>query len=400
MTSQEERSMTPDLHSTFPLGFQGPTPIWADSKEQDSEEEAPLDRELRAYLTECFFILPHRVIYCPEHQCVISMRGAMSVPDSYADYPLLAIYFAKFRLRKYPFDSLRDDIVWPPAYVVLNTIMRRLQTHRYLKGNANADTIPGDIRKAIAPNLEVPSGMEGELLEIPYSERKISRNRVTRALEGENVSRELKEFFTGLLGPDHAKLYPNISVIYIVSDYPIRTPLDLKSFAQSLRQLWYIEKIMVLVNMVTDSCRRDAAAVQNPSTVWSLMEDLQSRPAYTREQDVKMTQASVLLKAFPEEMEEFEQQRKDCRTFIYSQVRRWLPKKEKVKIYRGTSVSDDGSVKVSLNFTGYAYIKLAHISLRPVLAREAPFEALKVVTTFECRHVTREDSDNPKDEAE
>ncbi|QLL31843.1 hypothetical protein HG536_0B07110 [Torulaspora globosa] len=97
------------------------------------------------------------------------MRRWMTVPDSFAEYPLLAIYFAKFRLRKYPFDVLRNDINWPEPYVVLNTIMKRLRSHRFLKGNADAATIPEDIRKVIALGVVIPNGLEDEVLEMPYS---------------------------------------------------------------------------------------------------------------------------------------------------------------------------------------------------------------------------------------
>lgn len=390
--------MKDNLHLLPPLGLNRTTPSWADPVVQDAIETPPINKEVRAYLSECFFLLPHRVIYCPEHQCVVGMRGYMNVPDSYAEYPMLAIYFAKYRLRKYPFDILRNDITWPEPYVVLNTIMRRLRTHRFLKGNADAASIPDDIRKVIAPNLDIPSGMEGELLEVPYSERKLGANRVMKVFEGQDARLEMESFFDELLGSSHSELYPDTSVIRVVSDYPLRSQADVIVFSEYLRKLWYIEKILVLMNMVPDSVR-DRPDLEDPSIVWDLLEDLQHQPVYEPSQNERMTQVAALLKLWPDALEEFQQQRKDCRTFIYSKIRAWLPKKNKVKIYRGTSVLEDGSVKVSLNFTEYSYIKSAYISFRPVSSREAPHHLEKVLATFECRHVTREGSESREEDA-
>lgn len=210
--------MTNNLHSLPPLALQGPVPSWADPPVQDGREIAPSNEEVRAYLIECFFLLPHRVIYCPSHGCVVGMRGYMNVPDSYAEYPMLAIYFRKFRLRKYPIDVLRNDITWPAPCVVLNTIMRRLRSHRFLKSNRNAATIPDDIRKAISPNLEIPSGKEGEILEVPYSERKSGANQVVKEFEGD-AKEEVEDFFDELLSASHAELCLNRTVIRVTSDY-------------------------------------------------------------------------------------------------------------------------------------------------------------------------------------
>lgn len=320
----------------------------------------------------------------------------MNVPDSYAEYPMLAIYFAKYRLRKYPFDILRNDISWPEPYVVLNTIMRRLRTHRFLKGNVDAASLLDDIRKVIAPNLEIPSGMEGELLEVPYSERKLGANRVMKVFEAEDTRLDIENFFDELLGPSHSELYPDSSVIRVVSDYPLRSHLDVVVFSQYLRKLWYIEKILVLMSMVPDSVR-DRPELDDPSLIWDVLSTLQCQLVYEPSQNERMALAASLLKAWPDELEEFQQHRKDCRTFIYSKIRAWLPKKNKVKIYRGTSVLEDGSVKVSLNFTEYAYIKSAYMSLRPVSRGGVPE---KVLATFECRHVTREGSESHKEEEE
>lgn len=63
---------------------------------------------------------------------------------------------------------------------------------------------------------------------------------------------------------------------------------------------------------------------------------------------------------------------------------------------------EDGAVKVSLNFTEYAYIKSAYISFRPVRSTEAPYSFQKVLATFECRHVTREgveSAESPEEES-
>lgn len=374
--------MPDNLHLVPPLGLRTTTPSWAEPSEPNATE-TPESKEVRAYLAECFFLLPHRVIYCPEHQCVVGMRGYMHVPDSYAQYPMLAIYFAKYRLRKYPFDTLRNDISWPEPYVVLNTIIRRLRAHRFLKGNDHAASIPDDIRKVIAPDLEIPDGMEGELLEVPTCERNVGVSQVMKVFEGDGQRQELESFFNDLFGPSHSELYPDSSDIRVVSDYPLRFSEDVTVFSVYLRKLWYIEKILVLANMVPESVM-DRQDLKDSSVVWDILDRLEQEPMYEPSQDRSMTKAAALLKRWPDELDDFQQQRKDCRTFVYSKIRAWLPRTKKIKIYRGTSVLDDGSVKISLNFTEYVYIKSAYISLRPVSDREAP---AKILTTFGCRHV-------------
>lgn len=317
----------------------------------------------------------------------------MNVPDSFARYPQLAIYFAKFRLRKYPYDVLRNDLNWPEPYVVLNTIMKRLRSHRFLHGNAKAATIPEEIRKVIAPGLEIPNDRKDEVLEMPYSARKVSAYvpPVIEVLRGPDTRDDVAKFFQRLVSEEHSVLYPEGATIRLVADYPTRTEADLKVLTQYLRKLWYIEKILALHKKLPEAVS-DQDRNFPSSKIWSTLEELQAYSIYLPGQDGLMTRVANIMKMFPEQVRELEQHRKDCRTYIYSQIRAWLPQ-AKYKIYRGTRALDDDSIKVSLNFTEYPFLKSAFIFLRAVPPRSGdPTEADKVLVTFECRHTAGDSS--------
>lgn len=368
-----------------PYGLNPSTPTWAVPDDVDESSNLPINKDVRAYLSECLSLLPNRVIYCPEQQCVVGMRGSMRAPDSYAEYPMLSIYFAKHRMKKYPFDALRNGIVWPEPYVVLNTIMRRLKTHRFLKENPESEEIPERIRNVIAPGLEIPPGSEGDLLEVTYQDRKTAEGHLTKIFEGPEAKQDLDGFFDGLLGPDHASLYHNKTRIRVSSSIQFRSNAERLQVAQFVRKVWYVEKILSLTKKISEESQ---SVISDPEAVWDILADLQNEWTYNSDQDSIIGDVAIFIKTRPSVLEEFREQLKESRLMMYAKIRNWLPKGEKFKIYRGTTIADDGSVKVSLNFTEHAQVTSAFVALK-VLPLTGQNFVYKVEITFECRYMSK-----------
>ncbi|QLL31849.1 hypothetical protein HG536_0C00160 [Torulaspora globosa] len=123
----------------------------------------PVDEELRKFLTDCVCPLQHRVVYCPPLNCLVGTIGSVTLPEAYRSCPMLAIYYAKFRMRKRPFSYLHEGIQWPEPYVVWNTIAKKMQSHPYVR--ARSTDVIDELKLAIAGDVVVPPGKDNELLE-------------------------------------------------------------------------------------------------------------------------------------------------------------------------------------------------------------------------------------------
>lgn len=345
-------------------------------------------KELRNFIAESFRLFPHRVVYIPGRQRVKSMRGSMKLPPSYRRCPMLAIDFAKFRLRKYPYGVLHDDIKWPEPYVVYNTMVKRMQAHKYLRNDPNRDEFIQKLMIPISHGVVVPEGCENVVLERPSRERKECSRRTFNLLNADTVDKDLEQFFSNLLSPPNTNFWGNQDVaIELISLYITYSDPVQYSFACQIREAWYMDYIAEQKKQRGDVASSHQTEIIDDVHFWRTLKRLRSKWNMEDEEKSEANALAAYLRASTDFEDEFVKAHKRARSELYSMVRRWLPITEKIKIYKtGISPEIDGWVKVGVNFLDHPEITAASVSLK-VFANAA--EPDKIDTTrvkFSCRY--------------
>ncbi|QLQ78874.1 hypothetical protein HG537_0B02220 [Torulaspora globosa] len=193
--------------------------------------------DLRNFILESFAIIPHRVIYLPFRHVVKGLRGSMKVPESYWRYPMLAVFFAKYRMQKYPYDYLSDDITWPEPYVVYNTIVKKMRAHKYLK-NAPEEKkeLLRKLMSGLAKDVVVPKGCENVVLETSSQERQETAKRTFTFPNSYILDKDVFEFFSSLFRPPDSHYWGEHDVsIELNCRFSRQQPTDIIDYSTALK---------------------------------------------------------------------------------------------------------------------------------------------------------------------
>lgn len=345
-------------------------------------------KEFRNFIAESFRFIPHKVVYSPGRQRVISIRGSMKLPPNYRRYPMLAIFFSKFRLRKYPYDILHEDINWPEPYVVYNTIVKRMQAHKYLKDDANRDEFIQKLMAPISRGVIIPAGCENVVLEVPPREKKESSRRTFNLLNADTVDKDLEQFFSNLLSPANTNFWGNQDVaIELISLYITYSDPVQYAFACQIREAWYMDYIAEQKKQRGDVASSHLTDIIDDSHFWRTLQLLETKWNMEDEEKSEANALAAYLRASPDFEDEFVKTHKMTRSDLYRRVRIWLPLSENIKVYK-TAISPDidGWVKVGVNFLDHPEITTASVGLKVFANAADPDKIDTIRVKFCCRY--------------
>lgn len=124
----------------------------------------------------------------------MSPYGSTKLPKEYAEHPQLALFYYSYMINKNLVTVTRSELTfeWPKPYVVLNTIVKRLENHTFIIQNKYKQ-LPYIVKNQIGKGIECPTNETIEEL-TPYVDPRKRRTISIRL----GPKREALDFFTEL----------------------------------------------------------------------------------------------------------------------------------------------------------------------------------------------------------
>nr|P13778.1 RecName: Full=Trans-acting factor B; AltName: Full=REP1 [Zygosaccharomyces rouxii]CAA26244.1 unnamed protein product [Zygosaccharomyces rouxii] len=346
---------------------------------QDARDSRP-DRELRM-MNDVLMTYPYTVIHLPAQNMLSTAKGMVNIAENYRDYPILAIFYVKYLMKKLPYGVIPVNLEWPEPYVVLNTILKRLKEHKFF-ANKDKEDFAERLHKLIAPDVSIPESRKDEILGQQKKERVVTKTINENFLDPVNARPRLQRFFEKL---HNGTLVENLEVglckveILVSSKAMLGQSFKLQIMAANVRELWVGEMVCNMITNETDygfdegggdDDEGSSVEVQNsqsaspgqdqeaqrapeaPETSSQLFDKivsaLQDDPDSAKAQLGQCRKLASYLLSHKREQEDFFMQTKDTRARLYLDLKGCLGSSWKFSIYRGVRCKQNGQLKVSL----------------------------------------------------
>nr|CAA39902.1 unnamed protein product [Lachancea waltii] len=213
-------------------------------------------------LKECCLVGTVDVLYVPQLKELVSPYGSTKLPKEYSEHPQLALFYYSYMINKNTASAARSELTfeWPKPYVVLNTIVKRLESHIFVVRNKYTQ-LPSIVKKHIGEGIECPTNDSIEEL-TPFLDPRKRHPIIIRL----GPKREALDFFTELTDLEAAQSkYENLSKleVRISCRQWFGSSLDVERSARTIRRLWLLEMVMSRA----ESIQQAAAAEDQEPTV-------------------------------------------------------------------------------------------------------------------------------------
>lgn len=398
-----------------------------------SREKSRRDRPSKEakMLLEVLMTFPYTVGYMPTKNLLATSRGPVNIPKKYHEYPLLAIFYVKYLIKKNPYALVPTDLNWPEPYVIMNTIINRLRNHK-LFVNSLTDAYVKKLHKAIAPGLRIPESKKDERLGQPKKTQNISKEITENFTDSLNAREKLDQFFAQMQdGSLTRNLEGGLCKVKVIISCKALFENDMQSLngmAANARKLWVGETVCALVSNtssidsnlddnVDDNNDNDGENNANgnyeeehttetqtaPAAPDTVPETSQAQEAEMTKQDFKRTTVTLqndleitqqqfhqcskiatYLKNHEQDYKNFVQQKNTARSHFYLSLKECLGSSWKLRIYRGIRWKKNGQLRASFKTLEYSHISSFWVNIE-LISRENALDDIILVLTCDVQ---------------
>ncbi|SCU98552.1 LAFA_0G18712g1_1 [Lachancea sp. 'fantastica'] len=346
-----------------------------------------------ACIKECFMIGNTEVLYIPQKKAHVSPYGETSLPEEYSNHPQLALFYYSYMIDEHTFTAIRSNLLfeWPQPYVILNTIVRRLECHRFIVNN-NYHWLPDQLKDFIGHGLECPNKNSIEGL-TPFPESR--RRRTIHICLG--PADKIFEFFEKLTNMDAARSkFPHLSRLNVRFSClkGFGNSLErVQRLARAIRKVWIYELVSsggatgqrkgassVKLEKTSGAGEQfdgqEQAQEQEPAqdnfqheitdaaSFWEKLSELESHRLVAGADDARqLKKAGAYLQSDADLQKEFKRNKNMVKNIFYSYVKSLMSAEGQVKFNRGVKCLQNGIVNVNLSYGPCKWIKAVTVSL-------------------------------------
>lgn len=213
-------------------------------------------------LRDCLGLRSDPIAYLPAKHQVITLFGAIDVPECFQRYPILSMHYIHVLLKKRrPGDSLVVKN-WPKPYVVLNNILTRIRHNRYIdvleKYGYYASEMATRFHQHYAPDIVIPDSAAHHVLEVPKKLRpKLTKE--TKDFFNSEIhtftSEDVLSFLSNLKSPAYLDTLTGITCtikVNISGEVLFdKDALEIEKLGILLRKVWFSETLNKKVNIAS-----------------------------------------------------------------------------------------------------------------------------------------------------
>lgn len=364
-----------------------------------SREEARAARpskELKM-MFEVLMTLPYFTVHVPAKNLLVTPKGTVQIPENYREYPVLAIFYLKYLMKKHPYETLPFELTWPEPYVVVNTITKRLREHKMF-ANQNTDVYVERLQKAIGSGIVIPENKKDEILGQPKKRKNITREITETFTDQSTTKRKLRQFFkklqSGKLGEDLDQGLCKVKVLISCKALLGEHSHDFNSMAGDARKVWVREMVRSMVsneNSINEDndhekdrrttstsgvlesitaqaenkdfkpsalsfCKFENGAIETEESFWNAVSELENNPITTQTQLEECARLAAFLTDHRELLQTFTRQKDNTRALFYLNLKGCLGTTWDFRIYRGIRWKKNGQLKVSFKIKNCPHI--------------------------------------------
>lgn len=362
-----------------------------------SREEVRASRPTKEMkmIFDVLMTFPYFAVHVPSKNILITPKGTVEIPENYQNYPILAIFYVKYLMKKNPYDLLPSTVNWPEPYVVVNTITKRFQDHK-LFANKNADVYVERLQNAIASGIKIPESKKNERLGQPKKTKTVTKEIEETFIDATNARKELDEYFrklqdgtlTGDLEGGLCKVKTLISCKALFGGHT----QELQFMATNVRKVWIGEIVCGMVsnkNAIDDNDleeeERNASgeqtttareesealdttsngldalntqinAIETEESFWEAIRALHNELRTSPTQLEECRKAAVFLLGHKKILQTFTKQKDTARALFYINLKECLGTSWEFRIYRGIRCKKNGQLKVSFKIKNCPHI--------------------------------------------